>query len=347
VRVLGRRVGSNVRALAPLGPGADPARIRLGFEGARNLRVDAQGDLLAETTGGAVRWQKPVVYQETDGVRKTIEGRYLLRRGHQVSFEVAAYDRAKPLVIDPTLDYSTYLGGNGDDYGDDIAIDGGGSAYVVGETTSTNFPIMGAYQAANGGNSDTFVTKLNATGSAIIYSTYIGGSGNEGRGGIAVDTAGDVYVVGETRSTNFPTTPGAYQTVNRSSQNNAFVTKLNPFGNALIYSTYLGGNGFDSANAVAIDSGGNAYVAGQTAGFSNFPVLNAYQSSPTSYYMAFVTKLNADGTSLLYSTVLGGNNYTYGAQSIAADNAGNVYVTGPTAATDFPVVGQIHPKRFT
>ena len=318
-------------------PGADPTRIRLGFTGAQGMQVDAQGGLVVQTAGGTVRWDRPVVYQEVDAQRRSVEGTFVLQRDHQVSFLVAAYDPTKPLVIDPTLVYSTYLGGNADDFGAGIAVDSAGNAYVAGETSSSDFPGTTGGTAGTFGNADIFVTKLDATGSTLIYSTYLGGSGSEGYGAIALDSSGNAYVAGQTDSGDFPTTAGAFQT-GFSGARDAFVTKLNAEGNALIFSTYLGGWDFDDATSIAIDSSGNVYVAGQTAGiYSNFPVYNAYQSTRRQYYDAFVTKLNAGGTALLYSTILGGyGNYTYGARSIAADDTGNVYVTGPTSASDFP-----------
>jgi beta-propeller repeat-containing protein len=322
-------------------PGADPARIRLGFDGARKMRVDAHGDLLVETTGGAVRWQKPVVYQETSGARKQIEGKYLLRRGHQVGFEVASYDATKPLIIDPTLVYSTYLGGSGDDTGFGIAVDSSGNAYVTGQTGSTDFPTTaGTFQPAlAGGGTDAFVTKLNAAGNGLVYSTYLGGSGPDEAIGIAVDSSGNAYVTGMTFSTDFPTTAGAFQTAN-AGISDVFVTKLNAAGNGLVYSTYLGGSNldsiFDGGSGIAIDSSGNAYVTGYTFS-TNFPTTaGAFQTAfGGGAWDAFVTKLNAAGTGLVYSTYLGGNGTDTGS-GVAVDSSGNAYVTGGTSSTDFP-----------
>jgi hypothetical protein len=327
-------------------PGADPARIRLGFDGAQKIHVDAQGGLVVQTGSGAVRWQKPVVYQETNGVRKTIEGKYLLRRGHQVSFEVAAYDSTKPLIIDPTLVYSTYLGGSGSEIGVGIAVDSLGNAYVTGNTTSSNFPTAVALQPATGGGRDAFVTKLNAAGTTLLYSTYLGGSDSDQGNSIAVDSTDNVYVTGETSSTNFPTTAGAFQMTNAGGIADAFVTKLNPTGTSLLYSTYLGGTGDDSGFGIAVDSTGNAYVTGHTtsttrffptAGFPTTP--GAFQTTNAGNYDAFVTKLdtNALGSlSLVYSTYLGSIDSDTG-NGIAVDSTGNAYVTGATASANFPI----------
>jgi hypothetical protein len=197
--------------------GADPKSIVLGFKGADKLEVDAQGDLVLHTAAGPIRQQKPFIYQEVNGVRREIAGGYALKNMHQVGFQVASYDPSRPLVIDPVLFYSTYLGGSGNDQGLGIAVDSAGNAYVTGITGSTNFATTaGASQTIYGGGSeDAFVTKLNSTGSGLVYSTYLGGGGgfgnDEGRG-IAVDPAGNAYVTGNTNSPNFPTTPGAFQT---------------------------------------------------------------------------------------------------------------------------------------
>ncbi|HEX4640263.1 MAG TPA: SBBP repeat-containing protein, partial [Chthoniobacterales bacterium] len=316
-------------------PGADPDRIQLGFAGAQKIRVDARGDLMVETTGGSVRWQKPVVYQESDGERKMVEGKYLLRRGHQVSFEVAAYDTTKPLIIDPTLVYSTYLGGSNVDQGNAIAVDSSGNAYVTGVTLSVDLPTTtGAFQTTYMGANDVFVTKLNPTGSGLLYSTYLGGGGGDSGNGIAVDTAGNAFVTGFTTSTDFPTTTGAFQTVKGAAQD-AFIAKLDPTGSALVYSSYLGGNSTESGNGIAVDSLGNAYVTGIT-GSLNFPTtVGAFQTSRTGVSDAFVSKLDLTGTTLVYSTYLGGSNTDQG-NAIAVDSSGNAYVTGNTFSLDFP-----------
>jgi hypothetical protein len=226
------------------------------------------------------------------------------------------------------LVYSTYLGGSGDDWGQGIAVDTSGNAYVTGITTSTDFPTMNPLQAANGGGYDAFVSKINPAGSALVYSTYLGGSGYDSGQGIAVDTSGNAYVTGITVSTNFPVTPGAFQTA--CGGNCAFVTKFNPSGSALVYSTYLGGS---VGYGIAVDTSGNAYVTGY-AFSTNFPVTpGAFQ---TTCCGAFVTKLNPTGTALVYSTYLGGSELDEG-YGIAVDSTGNAYVTGNTRSTNFPV----------
>jgi len=232
------------------------------------------------------------------------------------------------------LTYSTYLGGSGEDGGSGIAVDSTGNAYVTGFTSSTNFPIAGAYQGANGGGYyDAFVTKLSAAGSALTYSTYLGGTGQDMGSGIAVDSAGSAYIAGYTASTNFPTA-SAHQGTNGGGQYDAFVTKLSAAGSALTYSTYLGGSGGDQGQGIAVDAAGSAYIAGYTAS-TNFPTASAYQGTNGGGTDAFVTKLSAAGSALTYSTYLGGSGDEYGS-GIAVDSAGSAYVTGYTSSTNFP-----------
>jgi hypothetical protein len=246
------------------------------------------------------------------------------------------------------LVYSTYVGGSNGDLALDIAIDSAGNAYVVGRTSSTDFPTINAFQSTYGGISDdlgdgfgdAFVFKLNPAGSALIYSTYLGGSELDTGIDIAVDSAGNAYVTGYTTSTNFPTAnafQGTYGNPDSFGFGDAFVTKFNPAGSALVYSTYLGGNGGDSGRAVAVDSVGDVYVIGGTNS-GNFPTTaGAFQSTNSGLGDAFVTKLNPAGSALIYSTFLGGSDRegheTYG---LAIDSAGNAYVTGSTSSTNFP-----------
>ena len=332
-------------------PGADPGRIRMSFEGARDLRIDASGDLILHVAGGDLRQYKPVVYQDVHGVRQQIAGRYVINERRHVGFELGVYDETRPLVIDPILVYSTYLGGASVDEGNDIAVDAAGNAYVTGETNSGAFPTTaGAFDTALGSiagtNRDAFVTKLGVTGSTLVYSTYLGGSGNDDGNGIAVDAFGHAYVTGSTTSDNFPVTSGAFDTM-RNGQD-AFVVKLNPTGSARVYATFLGGTGADIGNdiavavAVAVDSVPNAYVTGQTfssaASATGFPAtLGAVQSAYGGAGDAFVTKVNPAGTGLVYSTYVGGTGIEIG-NGVGLDPAGHAYVTGETRSTDFPAM---------
>ena len=256
-------------------PGTDPKIITLGFEGADKLEVDAQGDLVLYADGGEIRLHKPLVYQDIDGVRQAIAGSYVLfpqtpdprlqtldARPQQVGFQVAAYDFNRPLIIDPVLSYSTYLGGSGGDSGSDIAVDFSGNAYVTGSTSSLNFPLMNPLQTTNRGSNDVFVAKLNPTGTALLYSTYLGGSSHDFGNSIAVDASNSAYVTGSTASNNFPTASPLQPAFAGGALvvGDAFVAKLNATGDVLVYSTYLGGSGADGGNSIVVDASSNAYL---------------------------------------------------------------------------------------
>lgn len=325
-------------------PGADTNTIRLDFDGVQSMILDAGGNLILHTAGGELVKNAPVVYQEIDGVRHTIAGHYLLEDG-QVRFDVGSYDHTLPLVIDPILSYSTYLGGSGNDFGYSIAVDNAGSAYVTGYTVAANFPTKSPWQPKNGGGQDVFVTKMNPTGTGLVYSTYLGGSDNDIGRGIAIDGAGNAYVAGYTVSTNFPTTANAYQSSRASGLGingyDAFVVKLATNG-GLLYSTYLGGSAQDQATGIAVDAVGNAFVSGWTVS-TDFPTTpGSYHTTPGGSVDGFVAKLNttaATGSaSLVYSTYLGGTGYDK-AYGIAVDNSGSAYVTGVTGSTDFSLAG--------
>jgi hypothetical protein len=321
-------------------PGGNPGAIHLAFQGADSLALDGAGNLVLHTPGGAVVEHAPVVYQGTAGAQQPVAGRYVLEGAERVGFVVGAYDASRPLVIDPVLSYSTYVGGSNSDWANSIAVDLAGNAYITGYASSTNFPVTaGVFQTSNHGYDNAFVTKLNGAGTALDYSTYLGGSAEDGGLGIAVDAAGNAYVTGGTNSSDFPTTAGAFQT-RKPGDSSAFVTKLNPTGTALAYSTYLGGSTFDDAYGIAVDAVGNAYVTGRTES-RDFPTTDgAFQTSNHvlifPYDTGFVTKLNVGGTALVYSTYLGGTvlDEDY---AIALDAAGDAYVTGYTDSTDFPV----------
>jgi hypothetical protein len=400
-------------------PRADPDVIKLAFNGASGMKLNTDGSLLLRMSGGEVRQHKPIIYQTVNGERKEIASRYVIKGKRKVGFEIADYDRNQPLVIDPVLSYSSYLGGSGDDMGFGIAVDSAGNAYVTGFTTSNNFPtvnslspgndfrdvfvtkvnaagtalvystyiggnnfergqsiavdssgnayVTGRTQSANfptatpiqsalGGSEDAFVTKLNPNGSALVYSTYLGGSGPEDGRGIVIDSAGSAYVTGQTDSPNFPTNANSFQPIFGGSRfgGDAFVTKLSPAGSALIYSTFLGGYDYDDGNAIAVDSSGNAYITGATHS-PNFPTANAFLSTIQSFcsglgspiapcFDAFVTKLNPSGSALVYSTFLGGYARDEG-HAIAVDSSGNIYVAGETSSNNFPTANAFQPTR--
>lgn len=338
-------------------PGADPRQIMLAIQSPAaksssmsELRIDRRGDLVVGADSSAVKFRKPVVYQATlaNGAltaderrritdRHLVDGKYVLK-GNRVMFEVDAYDRSEPLVIDPTLVYSTYLGGSGWSHGYGIAVDASGNVYVTGRTASVQFPTTaGAFSTklARQGYADVFVAELNAAGSALLYATYLGGTYDDEGDGIAVDASGDAYVTGWTASANFPTTAGAYQTIFGGGFDDGFVAKLNATGSALLYSTYLGGNSHDEGHAVALDTAGDAYVTGLSYS-PNFPTTaGSLRTTLSGLDDAFVSKLNAAGSALVYSTYLGGMWHDDG-RGIVVDASGDVYVAGFSDSINFP-----------
>ena len=318
-------------------PGANPDDIRLAFDAQVRPRISADGDLILRTRTAEIVEQKPLVYQEIDGEGRMIEGHYVLLKNREAAFEVGEYDRGKTLVIDPTLVYSTYFGGGGDDLGSSIAVDGSNNIYISGTTGSSNFPTQGPAFPNNKGLSDIFVTKINAAGTAILYSTYVGGSGLDRGDGLAIDSSGNAYVVGRVGDTSidFPTTAGALATTYRGGDFDGVVFKLNAAGNALVYSTFLGGEDNDSTEGIAVDSTGNAYITGGTRS-SGFPLTaNAFQSFRAGDTDAFFSKLNSSGSAMLYSTLLGGISTDRGS-GVVIDSAGNAYIAGYASSPDFP-----------
>ncbi len=319
-------------------PGADPRAIRINVRSASSIRMNVVGDLVLRAGEDEVRMHKPVIYQQGPTDKYQVEGRYVLTQkkngDYEISFEIASYDTTRALIIDPALDYSTFLGGFDSDRGNDIAVDANGSAYITGFTWSFNFPTTpGAFQTDfGGGGAHAFVTKLAPDGSSLVYSTFLGGNGLDSSISIAVDSTGNAYVTGSTSSTNFPTKDPLQSALRGHA--NAFVTKLNPTGSMLVYSTYLGGSGIDNGTGIAVDADGNAYVTGDTTS-SDFPTRNPIQPTSGGGRDVFVAKINATGSALVYSTYLGGSNEEFGGR-IAVDGSGNACVAGVTFSANFP-----------
>jgi beta-propeller repeat-containing protein len=349
-------------------PGADPNAIALSLEGSQDLRVDERGDLLVGVSNGVVKFQKPVVYQESQGERHEIASGYKLTADHRVTFSVDHYDSNAPLIVDPVLAYSTYLGGDSDDSGAAIAVDAQGNSVVVGSTLSLQFPTTAnAFTptplTANA-NGVVFVTKLNPTGTQQLYSSYLGGSGGDFGFAVALDPIGNIFVTGETDSADFPTTANALKPGPNAGNTNgtSFVFKINPAlsgAASLLYSSYLGGTQSaitEFGNGIATDSAGLVYVVGVTgsqpgATLADFPITatTAFQATPGTGIVSgtgFLSKLDATQTgsaSLLYSTYLGGNGanasgpgFGDSAFAVAEDAAGKTYVAGTTTSTNFP-----------
>lgn len=324
--------GPQLKSEFVVAPGADPARIRIRYDGAGPPGVGADGALSIPLGTRRLSEAAPHIYQELNGVTVPVEGGYALHAGGAVGFSLGPYNGSWPLIIDPVMSYSTLIGNTGFNAATAIAVDASGAAYIAGYTDSDTLPTVNPVQNFNSGSVAVFVAKLNPAGNALVYCTYMGGSDDDRAYALAVDATGAAYVAGTTTSPNFPTL-NAMQS-NLAGGRNAFVFKLNPAGDMLVFSTFLGGNGGDTANGIAIDTAGNSYVVGDTTSM-NFPA-NAYQTSYHGSQDAFVSKLSSDGGRLLFSTYLGGSSTDHGG-AIAVDSTGTVYVTGSTWSSDFPV----------
>ncbi len=320
-------------------PGADPGAIRVAVAGGKPLALNDRGDLVI----GSVVQRRPVAYQEAARGRRSVDAAYVLGPGNSFGLRLGAYDPSRPLVIDPVIAYSTYLGGSmgplGDDEGDAIATDAAGNAYVTGRTASTDFPATAGLDTAIGGTDDAFVTKLSPAG-AVLWSTYLGGTGFEQGYGIAYAATGTaVYVTGQTTSGDFPT-PGGFDTTLGGAQD-AFVTKLNAASGAVLWSTYLGGNVDDTGFGVAADSSGNALITGTTSSTTGLAA-GGYDLTLTGASDAFVAKVLAAG-GFAFATYVGGDGADTGS-AIDIDGGGNAYVTGTADdPINFPLTSAFDP----
>jgi hypothetical protein len=397
-----------------LSAGADPREVVFRVMGADKVELDDSGNLSLRVAGGQIDLRRPTIYQEIGGIRHEVPGRFILRSTDEVGFSIGDYDHSRALVVDPVLSYSTLVGANNSTQVQGVAVDSAGEIFVTGTTFATNYPVVKPFQSTNKGTTNVFVTKLNAAGNAILYSTYIGSNGFDTGRAIAVDSSGNAYLTGNIGGANFPTTPGAFMTtctgtcntpfVSKflsdgslafstfmggsnvgasaiavdsageayitgtaassdlpttpgcfepndpgllcTSCNNGYIEKLNASGTALVYSTYFGavsGNGFPPSTAgsgIAVDSAGNAYLVGNTTGI---PVKNAIQSSVVGGPNAFIAKFSPDGSSLVFSTYLGGSSayfFSYAgdfATGVAVDQLGNVHVVGTSSSCEFPL----------
>jgi Beta-propeller repeat len=325
-------------------PGADPGQIKLGISGAESLRLDEDGNVVLKTAAGDVVQQKPRIYQRKGNNLVAIAGDYVINSKDEISFRVGTYDRRAAVVIDPVLRYASYLtgGGDEDDGGTGIAVDSSNRVVVAGWTCSGSFP--GENGPANPGCVSAFVTKLDFTGSSMIFTAFVPGSVFFDNVPLALDAANNIYIAGSTNGNTFgedtfKPTAGAFQGT-FGGKTDAWVAKLNSTGTRLIYATFLGGSGDERTGGIAVDSGGNAYVTGTTTS-KNFPVTaGVFQSecklkSDGTCASAFVTKLNADGSHALFSSYLGGHG-TQSGQGISLNSSGNAFVVGGTDAKDFP-----------
>jgi len=290
--------GKNVEKLFYVKAGANPESIKIKIEGAKSLRVNEAGELEVETGLGVIKFTKPVAYQEISGKRVKVAAAYTLLSDskHVYGFKVGSYDKKETLIIDPLL-ASTFIGGSDDDRGYSIALDGGGNVYITGYTESSDYPTTsGAYdESFNGGYWDVFVSRLNSSLSTLLASTFIGGSDNDCGKSIALDGGGNVYITGKTESSDYPTTPGAYdESHNSDGDGDVFVSKLNSSLSSLLSSTFIGGSRYDSGNSIALDGGGNVYITGVTWS-SNYPTTSgAYDESYNGNFDVFVSRLDSN-----------------------------------------------------
>jgi hypothetical protein len=314
-----------------LQPHADPGRIRFAVDGADRIRIDAAGDLVLTIGSAEIREHKPLIYEETGNGRRVVQGRYIALKDNQIGFELARYDESRALVIDPVIVFSTYFGGSGADSGAGIALDSGGNIYITGTTASASLPGIDIGSPAF--NTAAFVAKVSPAGT-LISTTIIAGTNDTAQGdAVALDVNGNIYLTGLTRSAGFPTL-NPLQTYGGNAD--VFVLELNNAGNALIYSTYLGGSLLDYPVGIAVDFSGNALVTGNTLS-PNFPVNNAYQSQPAGGG-PFAAKIAPGGSSLVYSTYYGGDGFVNG---MTVDSTGDLIIYGDTEDTSLPVVNAL------
>ncbi len=322
-------------------PGADPGSVVLRFDGARSAEVDPSGDLLVRTAGGILRHGRPVAWQEVEGARRPVSARFAPVGGGRVGFATGPFDRGLPLVIDPVVGFSTYLGGSSTEEGTGIGAGSDGQVCVGGWTWSMNFPVASAYDSTHwdysGGTTpyDAFVTKFSTDGSALVYSTFLGGSGSDRILALAMGSDGSAYIAGGTTSYDWPVKNPIKAT--RTSQNDTgFLTKLSPSGASLVYSTFHGGTGNDQVFGLAVAADGTVAMAGYTSS-SDFPVKSAIKSTMSGFDDGFATVVNPAGSALVWSTYVGGSDQEY-CKGVAFGPGGDVLVTGYTKSSNFPVV---------
>ncbi len=323
-------------------PGGDPGDIRIAVGGAEDMGVDDGGDLVIRTARGDIIDRGLYIFQGAEGAREQIEGSFQLHRGSEYGFTIEEeYDHRLPLVIDPKLQWSTFVGGTGDETFVSADTSPSGDVFVSGQATTAFPTTVGAYDQTFNGMQDAFICRLSSDGTSMLYATYVGGDETDRTLGVAVDDSGYLYAAGLTASTNFPTTPGAFQMTITGGLNGAdmFILKLNPAGSSLQYSTLLGGLYFEWVEDICIDPSGNAYVTGDTASVGYNTTSGAYDETHNDVIHLrgdiFVTKLNPTGSGLVYSTFVGGDGFDYG-KSICVDGSGNAIVTGSTQCDDFP-----------
>ena len=337
-------------------PGADPSRIQsCGTKAPHGLRLGEEGELRIDIGGSQLLDEPPHTFQQIGGRTVNVSSSYVLASDGRIGFAIGEYDRTRPLIIDPTLVYASYLGSSGWDEGRGVAVDSAGSTYITGFSQWVDFPVTpGAYQTFLGGQDtnspkrDAFVTKVDASG-ALVYSTYFGGTHHDEANGIAVDGAGNAYITGMTTSEDFPITPGAFQATRGSSISDAFIVKLGSTGSTLGYSTLFGGAGPDVGVGIAVDPGGRAFVAGRTRGaVNNLPgTSTGFQTAYAGGFEdGFLIRMSPDGAAMEYGTYLGGSGGD--TPNAVAIRGAEAFVVGQTTSVDLPTTagayGRVAPS---
>lgn len=322
-------------------PWADPSQIHFTVDGSDNTYLNNYNNLVLATQFGNIELSDLYVYQSID--KKQVKSSFVCSQHHVWKINVGSYDTKQDLIIDPLI-YSTFIGGGDWDEGTSIALDASHQAYITGNTYSLDYDIKpGAFQSTKAGSFDVFITKLNASGTDLIYSTYIGGDNVDYSNAISLGVEGSIYIAGYTMSSNYPTTTGAWQTTHGGGTRDIIITKLHASGISLLYSTYLGGNDYDEAFGLAVDSLGNAFVTGYTFSSDFETTIGAFQTSLAGSADAFITKFNSNGNLLLYSTFVGGDDGEE-AHGIVIDKQGNAFITGFTGSSNFPTSNNAFQK---
>ncbi|MBN1167917.1 MAG: PKD domain-containing protein [Methanospirillaceae archaeon] len=337
---------TDIKSVYEVNPGFSPDVIALRYEGCNSLAIHPDdGKLLIQGNLWNLSEEAPYAYQEVNGVQVPVECSFVLLSDSLVGFLIGEYDTSLPLIIDPIMRYSLFFGGDGVDHGNAIATDDNGYAYLAGSTTSAHMKFSMAtnlYEQKAGGERDAFVVKINPDGTELVYITYLGGKGDDLAYGITIDADGDAYVTGSTNSEDFPTQDAYHKT--NSGRTDVFLTKIDSEGRGILFSTFLGGSGDDIGYDVALDSDNNIFVTGSTTSW-DFPIVNKYELSPYSGLEdGFITKLDSDGESIIYSNYIGGSARDL-CSAVVIDPNGYACLAGQTDSPNFPTINAYQNVR--
>jgi hypothetical protein len=325
-------------------PGGDPNVIKMAWTGVEATAIDESGDLIVTTSVGNIRQKQPVVYQDIGGKRVKVEARYRRESGDTYAVDLVRWDPLFTLVVDPSLQYSTFVGGSMDEEASALTVDPFGSALVGGYTHSTDFPIGGALVNTRSSQADAFVTRLSGEGNELIFTAFLGGEGGDDVRGLAVDAEEEIYATGATGSGSFPTTSNAFQPFFAGGNQDSFVFKLSASGSQLVYCTYFGADGtVESGNGIVVDALGSATIAGTTSGAALVTSVGAIDRTGNGGDDGFVARFSANGRQLVFSTFLGGG-APDSIKGITRDPAGELFVVGTTRSTDFPTTAGVYQR---